>query len=45
VGVGLGGAVMGLSPFFWTNRLQGILALVLGVLLILGSVIARVLRR
>ena len=42
VGVGLGGAILGLTPFFWgINHLAGIIAAFIGVLMIIGSTIAR----
>jgi hypothetical protein len=41
VGVGLGCAIIGLAPFFWTNRLQGLICLALGILMVGGSVAAR----
>ncbi len=42
VGVGLGGAIMGVAPAFWNNQPAGWLALVLGVFLIAGSTVARI---
>jgi hypothetical protein len=44
VGVGLGGAIVGLSPFFWESRLQGVLCLVVGISMIFGSTIGRMVR-
>lgn len=42
VGVGLGGTVLGLAPFFWTpDKWQGIICICLGVILIIGASIAR----
>lgn len=45
VGVGVGGAVIGLAPFFWTNRLQGIVTLLVGSTLLVGAMIARIKQR
>jgi hypothetical protein len=44
VGVGVGGIIMGLAPVFWTQQPQGIISLVLGALLVIGSVIGRLVR-
>jgi hypothetical protein len=45
VGVGLGGAIMGLAPLFWDAQPKGYVALAVGFLLILGATIGRVLKR
>jgi hypothetical protein len=45
VGVGLGGAIVGLAPFFWENRLQGLLCLLVGILMIFGSIISRMVKK
>lgn len=46
VGVGLGGAIVGLSPFFWVKEgLYGGICLVVGLALIIGSYIGRVVRK
>jgi hypothetical protein len=45
VGVGLGSAIMGLSPLFWKTQPGGALVLVLGTLLVAGGIAARVVRR
>lgn len=47
VGVGIGGAVIGLAPLFWTEAEQpkGYIALGVGLLLSLGATIARVVKR
>ena len=44
VGVGLGGAVFGLAPFFWEKPLHGVICLLIGGFLILGSVVGRVVK-
>jgi hypothetical protein len=45
VGVGLGGTIMGLAPTFWTDQPKGLIALVVGGLLVVGASIARVVKR
>lgn len=45
VGVGLGGAIVGLAPFFWSVPLQGLICMTLGTLMIAGSIAARVVKR
>jgi hypothetical protein len=45
VGVGLGGAIIGLAPYFWDKEAQGILTLLLGAVLIFGATAARVVRK
>lgn len=45
VGIGLGGAVMGLAPLFWNEQPRGWLALGIGVALIIGATITRAVRR
>jgi VIT1/CCC1 family predicted Fe2+/Mn2+ transporter len=44
IGVGLGGAIIGLTPFFWDSRLQGLLCLLIGILMIFGSTIGRMVK-
>jgi hypothetical protein len=45
-GVGLGGAILGLSPFFWKlGDIYGVLCLLLGVCLIIGASIGRAIKR
>lgn len=46
IGVGLGGAIIGLTPFLWTARpAYGVIALVVGCGLMIGSAIGRIIRR
>jgi len=45
VGVGVGCAIIGLAPFFWNNRAQGVLTLIVGAVLVAGAVIARSVKR
>jgi hypothetical protein len=45
VGVGVGGTVLGLTPVFWDKQPQGALMLVVGLILVIGSTIARVVKR
>ena len=45
VGVGLGGAMMGLAPGLWTTPPYGTLAFTVGLLLMLGAIVARVIKR
>ena len=45
VGVGLGGAIMGLAPSLWDKDPFGYLALIVGSLLIIGASVARVYKR
>jgi hypothetical protein len=45
VGVGLGGAIMGLAPSLWNTPPFGVLAIVVGLLLTLGATVARVIKR
>jgi hypothetical protein len=43
VGIGLGGAIIGLVPFFWApGKPHGIIALIVGIALIGGAVVARI---
>lgn len=42
VGVGVGGAIVGLAATFWTQQPTGWISLVVGFVLILGSVFARI---
>lgn len=46
VGIGLGGAIFGLAPFFWSdNSLYGIICICIGLCLIIGSCIGRALKK
>lgn len=47
VGVGLGGAILGLAPFFWERGKdhQAVVACLLGVALIIGATIGRMVQR
>lgn len=45
VGVGLGGTIVGFAPFLWSKPPQGHIALALGMVLVIGSGIARVVKR
>ena len=45
VGVGLGGAIMGLAPSLWNTPPFGSLAIAVGILLSLGATVARVIKR
>jgi hypothetical protein len=45
VGVGLGCAILGLAPLFWTDQPKGWLAIGIGALLTIGASIARVVKR
>lgn len=45
VGVGLGGAIIGLAPVFWNNPPQGQIALVIGLALTVGATIGRMIKR
>jgi len=46
VGVGLGGAIVGLSPFFWAKSSgYGFICLVVGFALIIGASIGRVIKK
>lgn len=45
-GVGLGGAILGLSPFFWSlGTTYGIICLVIGICLIIGASIGRAIKK
>lgn len=45
-GVGLGGAIFGLGPYFWDKGITyGIICLILGILLIVGSSIGRAIKK
>jgi hypothetical protein len=45
-GIGLGGAILGLSPFFWSlGSIYGALCLLLGICLILGASIGRAIKK
>jgi len=45
VGVGLGCALMSLASVFWDGSMRGPLALVIGFLLVIGAVVARVVKQ
>ncbi len=46
LGVGLGGAIMGLAPFFWNAQTaHGEITIAIGILLIVGSTIARMIKK
>ncbi|MBX3666451.1 MAG: hypothetical protein KF834_12265 [Burkholderiales bacterium] len=45
VGIGVGGAIMGLAPSFWDKQPLGYLTLTVGFLLMIGAIIARVIKR
>jgi hypothetical protein len=45
VGIGLGCAIMGLSPLFWSDGARGPMALVVGFLLVSGATAARVYKK
>ena len=46
VGVGLGGAILGLSPFFWELGIgYGLFCIILGVCLIIGAGIGRAVKK
>lgn len=45
VGVGIGSAIVGLAPLFWTHQPQGWICLAVGGILIVGSSVARVIKR
>ena len=46
VGFALGGAIVGLTPFFWEfDMLYGIVTLAVGVLLIAGALVVRVMKK
>ena len=45
VGVGVGGAIVGLAPSFWASPPRGYIALGVGLLLVLGGTVARVVKR
>ncbi|HEY2330039.1 MAG TPA: hypothetical protein VGI63_09540 [Verrucomicrobiae bacterium] len=42
VGVGLGGAIVGLAPLFWGTDSKGPVVLALGIAMIIGSTIGRI---
>lgn len=45
-GIGLGGAIFGLSPYFWDKGItHGIICLLIGICLIVGSTIGRAIKR
>jgi len=44
VGVGIGSAIMGLAPTFWSTQPQGLLCLALGAALIIGATIGKFLK-
>lgn len=45
VGVGMGGTIMGLAPFFWDKQPQGALVLLVGILLVMGATVGRTVAR
>jgi hypothetical protein len=45
VGVGLGCAIIGLAPSFWDGTYRGPMALGIGLLLVLGGIAVRVIKR
>ncbi len=45
VGVGIGGALIGLAPLFWSKQPEGYVAIGLGIILMLGATIGRVVKR
>jgi hypothetical protein len=45
VGLGMGFAIVGLAPYFWDGTLRGPAALLVGAVLIIGSVAARIVKR
>ena len=45
VGVGIGGTIIGLAPGLWTTPPYGPLAVAVGLVLMLGAIVARVVRR
>ena len=45
VGVGLGGTLIGLTPSVWQEGYSGIIVLAVGVVLVVGAVLARVVQQ
>jgi hypothetical protein len=45
VGVGIGGALIGVAPSIWDSQPQGYLALGLGTVLLVGAAVGRVVKR
>jgi len=45
VGVGMGCAIIGLAPLFWDTTSKGPIVLAVGILLVLGSTIGRIVKR
>jgi hypothetical protein len=45
VGVGVGGAALGLAPVFWSTPPQGQIVLAVGVLLVVGATVGRAIKR
>lgn len=46
VGVGLGGAIIGLAPFFWVSKAEyGVITGIIGLGMMIGSTIGRVVKR
>lgn len=45
VGVGLGGAILGLAPYFWTLEARGGLCLAIGIVLIAGACVGRLVKK
>jgi hypothetical protein len=45
VGLGLGCAIVGLAPSFWDSTMKGPIALAIGVLMVAGSAIGRIVKK
>lgn len=45
IGVGLGGAIVGITPLFWDGTSKGPITLAVGLLLVGGSTVARIVKR
>jgi hypothetical protein len=45
VGLALGGAIIGLAPLFWDQTFKGPIALTIGMILVLGSAVGRIVKR
>jgi hypothetical protein len=43
--IGLGGAIMGVAPLFWGQGSKGPITLWIGILLVIGSAVARVVKK
>lgn len=44
-GLGLGGAIIGLAPLFWTDQPKGWIALLVGLLMMVAATIARAVKK